>query len=733
MTRPLTKTSNQSRRVEPRLPIRLEGFAYGGDYNPDQWPEAVWEADVRLMREAGVNLVSLPVFGWSRIEPSPGEFDFAWLDEIIDLLWANGVSVALATATATPPPWMVRQHPEMLPVDADGVRLEFGSRQSYCPSSPTWREACSRMAAVMAARYGQHPAIVLWHVSNEYGDHVAACYCDESAHDFRLWLRRRYQTIDRLNQGWGTAVWGQIYRDWNEIFPPRRAPGPINPAQVLDFKRFSSDALLELFRLEVDVLREVTPEIPVTTNFMSLFHDLDYWKFADLEDVVTDDAYPDPAAPSIESAALNYSLMRGLKGGQPWILLEQAPSAVSWRPVNVPKAPGQMRLMSLQAVAHGADGVMCFQWRQARFGPERFHSAMLGHREHASRTFREAVAFGAELARLEPVIGTSVRSSVALVVDWDSWWASSAPDSMPSDRLRWLDQAQLWSAALRSLGHTVDVVRADGASARSAEAGESAFVGPFGPYSVVVVPGLYLVDPASAAAMEAYVEQGGHLVIGPFSGVVDPNEHVFVGGAPGPLRDLLGVEVDEFWPIAEGRQFQIETTDRRVLLAETWAEWLETNDATQVLASFVDGPLAGRPAITEQRRGTGSATYIGAVLSLPDLISTLARPLASAGIAPSATPSVDSSQIEIVTRSDGARDFTFVLNHADTSAAVNVDIDVEDLLSGNNVSGSVELAPFGALVLAHGRSLRRPVSEISELTSQQAPETNPQSSHGGVE
>ena len=257
------------------------------------------------------------------------------------------------------------------------------------------------MTRAMAERYGDHPALALWHVSNEYGDHVSRCWCPESSAHFRRWLEARYGDLDGLNEAWGVNVWGQRYTAWEHIEAPRRATGPVNPTQLLDFERFSSDALLELFQLEIDVLREVTPDIAVTTNFMSLLRDLDYWDFAAVEDLVTDDAYPDPADPLAHvPAALNYGLMRSLKGGQPWLLLEQAASAVSWRDVNVPKAPGQMRIDSLQAIAHGSDGAMFFQWRQAKYGQEKFHSAMLGHRGEASRSFQETKAFGAELQRL---------------------------------------------------------------------------------------------------------------------------------------------------------------------------------------------------------------------------------------------------------------------------------------------------------------------------------------------
>ncbi|MFT4220527.1 MAG: beta-galactosidase [Microbacterium sp.] len=677
--------------------IRLDALAFGGDYNPDQWPESVWADDIRLMRDAGVNLVSLPVFSWPQLEPEPGVYDWGWLDRVLDLLWEGGIKVDLATATATPPSWLVRAHPEMLPMDADGRRLEFGSRQAYCPSSPVWRENVARMARAVAERYGSHPALALWHVSNEYGDHISRCWCPESAAHFRHWLADRYGDLDTLNTAWGTTVWGQRYTSWEHIETPKRAPGPINPTTLLDFERFSSDALLELFRLEVDILREATPDIPVTTNFLSAFRDLDYWKFAELEDVVTDDAYPDPADPlSPVGAALNYGLMRSLKGGRPWLLLEQAPSATSWRDVNVPKAPGRMRSDSLQAIANGSDGALFFQWRQARSGQEKFHSSMLGHRGERSRTYRETKALGLELPRLEPVRGTRVRTKVALVVDWDSWWGSSAPESLPSQRLHWIEQARAWHRALYALGHAVDAVRA---------------TGPFDGYDLVVAPNLYVLDDAAASALSAFASSGGTLVVGPFSGVVDPAERVHGGGAPGPLRDVLGVEVDEQWPIADGLAEAVDYQGA-ALANRVWSEWLETRPETEARGRYASGELDGRPAITVRRAGAGAGWYLSAVLDHDGLVTVFRDILSSAGLPARARTDL---ALEAVTRSDDETDYTFVLNHGLAPLTVRVPAG-RDLLTGESTDGTITLPRFGVAVLAAPRAADIPFPTLTEPT-----------------
>ncbi|MFI7418793.1 beta-galactosidase [Nonomuraea sp. NPDC049684] len=638
---------------------RIPGLLFGGDYNPEQWPEEVWAEDARLMAEAGVNMATVAVFSWSRLEPERGVYDFGWLDRVIDLLHEHGIAADLATATATPPPWLVREHPEMLPVNADGVRLEFGSRQGYCPSSPVYREHAVRMATAMAERYGDHPALAMWHIGNEYADHTLECFCPESAAHFRRWLEERYATVGGLNAAWGTSCWGQHYTSFGQIEPPRTAPGPVNPAQLLDWRRFCSDALLELFLAEKAALRAITPDVPVTTNFMSILHGLDYWKWAAAEDLVSDDAYPDPADPTSHvQVALSYDLMRSLRQG-PWLLLESAPSAVSWREVNVPKPPGMMRLHSLQALAHGSDGVMFFQWRQAKYGPEKFHSAMLPHGGTRTRGWRDTLALGADLRRLSEVAGSDTRAQVALVLDWPSWWALEAPESMPSNRLRLKELLLAWYAPLHARGIAVDLV----------PPGRD-----LSPYELVIAPNLYMCTAEQAKALEAYE---GRLVVGPFSGVVDDSDQVHEGGAPGPLAGLLGIAVEEFWPLADG---DVQRTGLGE--ARTWAEWIRLEGAEPV-ALFEGGDLDGLPAVTRK----GTVTYVGCLL---DDVTPVLEPLLD-GIDRIDVP----EGVEAVRRGG----HLFLLNHTTAPQPVTLPHPGTDLLTGADLRGGIELAPRDAVVL----------------------------------
>ena len=387
------------------------GIRYGGDYNPEQWPESTWAQDIRLMTEAGVNLVTVGVFSWSRLQPAPGELTAGWLDRVLDRLLAAGIGVDLATGTASPPPWLVAAHPEILPVTVDGQRLAPGARQHYCPSAPAFRTAAVDLAGRMAERYAGHPAVELWHVGNEYGCHVPSCYCELSAAAFRDWLRARYGEVGALNEAWGGAFWSQDYRDWDEVQPPRTAPTYGNPAQRLDFARFSSAELLACYRAERAAIAAQAQHAPVTTNFMGFFRPVDQFSWAADLDVVSVDSYPDPAdAESCLLSAMTCDLTRSVarltgSPGRPWMLMEQAPSAVNWRPVNVPKAPGQYRALSLQAVARGSDAVLSFQWRAAAAGAEKFHSAMVPHAGTDSRVWREVTGLGADLGRLAPLAG----------------------------------------------------------------------------------------------------------------------------------------------------------------------------------------------------------------------------------------------------------------------------------------------------------------------------------------
>lgn len=570
---------------------------YGADYNPEQWPQEVWDEDVRLMRDAHVTTATVGVFSWSRLEPSPGEYHFGWLDDVLERLHAGGVRVVLATATASPPAWFSQRYPDSLPVTQDGVRLAFGSRQHYSPSSPDYLRHALALVEQLASRYADHPALEMWHVNNEYGCQVSRSYDAHSAAAFRAWLERRYTGVEELNRAWGTEFWSQRYASFDEVGVPSAAPATRNPTQVLDFRRFSSDAMLALHRAEVEVIRRYSPDVPVTTNFMGFFEGVDYWAWAPYVDVVSDDAYPDPADPAAYvRLAAQRDLVRGLGGGRPWLLMEQATGAVNWRARNAPRPRGQHRAQSLQAVARGADGVLHFQWRQSESGAERFHSAMVPHAGPDSRVFRDVVALGEELAGLADMVGTRVTAHVAIVLDWDSWWALEQ-DALPA-RVGYVERFLDWYAPFLRRGVTVDVVCA-GADV----------VG----YDLVVVPVQHVARRDHLDALDDYVRGGGHLVVTYASAVVDEDLRVYLGGYLGPLRATLGVRVEELAPTAGpggspggGLRLAGELAGE----ASLWQDVLVVDDA-EVVATFDDGYAAGGAAITRREHGDGVAWYVG--------------------------------------------------------------------------------------------------------------------------
>jgi len=649
----------------------------GCDYNPEQWPAEVWAEDVALMRSAGIGLVAINVFGWSEIEPRPGEYDFKNLDAIVELLHENGIRVNLGTATASPPPWLAARHPELLPMAADGTRRYPGGRQGWCPSSPVFRSHALKLVEQVAQRYGGHPAVALWHVSNELGCHNALCYCDESAAAFRRWLQARYHTIENLNTSWGTSFWSQRYGDWAEILPPRAALSLRNPAQLLDFRRFSSDELLGWYHAEAAILRQHST-LPITTNFMVTAHirDLDYWRWAPAMDVIANDHYldhrlGDPAA-ELSFAA---DLTRGLAAGRPWILMEQSTGAVSWQPHNLAKRPGEMLRNTLTHVARGADTICFFQWRASAQGSEKFHSALLPHAGTGTEQWNEVLDLSRALDRLAEVAGSAVEADAAVLFSWESWWAAEQ-EGRPSTAVDYLGQVHAAYGGLRDLGVTADVVSPDGDLDR---------------YRFVVVPCLYLVSDEQAARIGTFVERGGTVLVTFFSGIADQDDRVRLGGYPGAFRELLGVNAEEFFPLLPETTVTLDDGGTGTL----WTERLRATTA-EVRASYRDGPLPGVPAITVNRHGRGSAWYIATNLDKTALQRVMSE---AAGVAPG-----HPRDLETVRRYKSGKSYLFLLNHGGTE--IEYPATGTDLISGERADGRVRVRPGGVRVLEEERGKR---------------------------
>ncbi|MGZ4660950.1 MAG: beta-galactosidase [Arthrobacter sp.] len=657
---------------------KVQGLAFGGDYNPEQWPRSVRAEDLELMQEAGVNLLSVGIFSWALLEPAEGQYDFGWLDEVMDNLAGIGVKVALATATAAPPAWLVRKHPEILPVTADGTVLGPGSRRHYTPSSAVYRRYATGITRVIAERYKDHPALALWHVDNELGCHISEFYGDEDATAFRAWLERRYGTVDALNASWGTAFWSQNYGSFDEILPPSVAPSTLNPGQQLDFQRFNSWSLMDYYRQLVAVLREVTPDVPCTTNLMasSATKSMDYFDWAKELDVIANDHYLVAADPERQvELAFSADLTRGIAGGDPWILMEHSTSAVNWQPRNQPKMPGEMLRNSLAHVARGADAVMFFQWRQSFAGSEKFHSAMVPHGGRDTRVWREVVELGAALKRLEPVRGSRVQSRAAIVFDYESWWASEI-DSKPSIDVKYLDLLRAFHRALFLRGITADLVH----PSASLEG-----------YGLVLVCTLYAVSDDSAANIAAAASAGATVLVSYFSGIVDMQDHVRLGGYPGAFRGLLGVRVEEFHPLLAGSQLKL--SDGTV--SSVWSEHVHLAGA-EAIQAFTGYPLDGVPAVTRRPVGFGAAWYLATFPDPDGIDALLDKLLAESGVSPVADADPG---VELVRRVSGdGRSFLFAINH--TRSAASVSATGTDLLTGESFGGTVPAG--GVVVVAEG-------------------------------
>ena len=660
---------------------KLSSIFFGGTYAPEQWPESLWPEDVQLMRHAGVNLVTVGTFSWARLQPDPDTYTFDWLDRAIDLLHEHDIAVNLATATASPPAWLGRAHPESLPQNGLGDCYHHGSRQHYCPNSAAYRDYSARLVRQLATRYGAHPAVVMCQVNHEYGRHLGACHCEGCAAQFRVWLSAKYGTLAALNEQWGTAAWSQWYHDWNEILPPRLTPAAGNPSQQLDYHRFMSDALLDCFLNEKKILKEIAPHLPVTTNFTGphgLLKAPNYFEWAKHLDFISFNSFPDPQRSDPADLAFALDLQRGLGQGRPWVLMEQAAGQVSWRRHNALKRPGQMRLWSFQALARGADGILFHPWRAARVGAEKFHSAMLPHGGPNTRVHREIVQLGSELPRLARVCGGRVPAEIALIVDWENYWALEL-DSHPGP----LDYSELVRSYYRALFEpdvALDLIQPEADLTN---------------YKLVIAPALYLVRDGVAENLARFVANGGTLVVSFFSGIVDANDRILPGGFPAPFRKMLGLQVEEMESLEPTVVRHLRTPEGSGRCGH-WIDIIELEGA-EAVATFTEDFYAGRPAITRNAFGRGLAYYVGTQAE-PDFLRRLLSEIrAETGIRP---PLKAPPGVEAVTRVNNDGRFLFLLNHTASAQFVELAaLEGVDLLTGEPAGPQVHLAPRDARVI----------------------------------
>lgn len=678
--------------INPKFPH----FLHGGDYNPDQWKDTpeIWEEDMRLMKLSHCNAMSVGIFSWTALEPEEGKYDFGWLDAIMDKLAENGAYAVLATPNGARPAWMSQKYPEVLRVQANRVRNLHGGRHNHCYTSPIYREKAQIINGKLAERYKNHPALLVWHLSNEYG---GECHCELCQEAFRNWLKKKYHDdLDRLNRAWWSTFWSHTYTDWSQIESP--APHGENSVHglKLDWKRFVTDQTVDFMKQEIRPLRAVTPEIPVTTNLMGLYPGLNYWKFSKELDVISWDNYPSwhgeqkdsDLAPNISFV---HDINRSLKGGQPFMLMESTPSHVNWQQVNKLKRPGMHLLSSLQAVAHGSDTVQYFQWRKSRGSSEKFHGAVVDHCGHEhTRVFRDVTEVGQVLGKLDRIIGTTVRPDVAILYDWENRWAIEDVQALRKDKKDYPTVCQSHYKAFWKRGIPVDVIDMD-----------SDFSG----YKLLVAPMLYMVRPGVAERIEKFVEAGGTLVTTYWSGLVDENDLCFLGGFPGPLRKVTGIwseEIDTLYDRDENYVVPLEGNGLGLqgeFKVEYYCDLIHAETA-EVLAAYKSDFYAGWPALTVNCFGEGKAYYIAARTGedfLSGFYGKVAEELAVKRALAVELPEGVTAQV----RSDGQRDYVFVMNFVQEEKVVPLDGgEYMDVLMGQAVVGNeIVLAPFGVRVL----------------------------------
>lgn len=626
----------------------IKRILYGGDYNPNQWPKEIWKEDMQMFRDAHMNSATVNVFSWAKIQPSEETYDFSELDEIIDMLSRENYDIVLATSTGALPAWMAKKYPETERTDYEGRRHKYGQRHNACPNSPVFRHFSAALAGKLAERYGKNPHVKCWHISNEYG---GACYCENCERAFRVWLRKKYKTLDAVNKAWNTEFWGHTFYDWEEIVVPNALSEGLWDGRSafagmsIDYKRFNSDSMLQNYIEERDAIRAFDKEAVITTNLMGTYKELDYFKWAKEMDVVSWDNYPAYNTPW-SMTAMCHDLMRGLKD-RPFMLMEQTPSQQNWQPYNSLKRPGQMRAQSYQTIAHGADTIQFFQLRRSVGACEKFHGAVISHAgTEKTRVFREVQELGKELEALSPIIpGSRNEAQVGVIFDWDNYWGLEYT-SGPSVDLKYVEQIHSYYEYFYERNIPVNMVPTDG---------------DFGKCKMIVAPVLYMVKDGVKEALEQFVKNGGILITTYMSGIVDQSDNVYIGGYPGALKDLAGIWVEEIDALASEQKNGVQTKEGNTFSSNLVCERIHLEGA-ESLGEYTDDFYAGEPAITLHHFGNGQVYYIGTQLSREGKAFILDKACQSGNVESLAQ---GDTGLEITCRRQDEKEFYFVMNFRD--------------------------------------------------------------------
>ncbi len=668
---------------------KTDELLHGGDYNPEQWLDRpdILEEDIRLMKQAGVNVVTLGVFSWSVYEPSEGEFHFDWLESILDNLYRNGIFTILATPSGARPAWLDEKYPEAMRVSPAGVRNHHGIRHNHCMSSPKYREKAGVMLQKLAEKFGKHPGLLLWHISNELG---GECYCELCRDRFREFLRNKYQDkIDNLNQEWWTTFWSHRFNRFDQIEPPYANGESSIHGLNLDWKRFNTWNMTDYMKFEIELLRKFTPDIPVTTNFMRLYKTLDYSVMARELDLISWDSYPEwendyeAAVKTANAVSFDHSLLRSFKKDKPFLLMESVPSLVNWHPYNKLKRPGTHKLSCIQAVACGSDMVGYFQWRKGRGSYEQYHGAVMDHLGRSdTRVFKEVEEVGGLLKRLKPVAGSIVNPRAALIFDWNNRWAIEDMAGLSKDKKYEETCRTLYGIFIKN-GIEMDVISSDA---------------DFTDYKVLVAPMLYLLKPGVAGRLKEFTANGGILMATYLTGYVNENTLCWLGGFPGDgLTELFGLyteEIDTLYPkdtnAVSFRQDFIDADYR----AFDYCEIIKPQTA-RILGEYTRDFYCGTPAVTVNAYGKGYAYYVGARIEESGMEALFQKLWEQAGI--KAVPLPEGVEYHSRSGSEGA--FEFYLNFSDKIQTLTEVKPGRNLITGETVAEMLTLAPFDVAVI----------------------------------
>ncbi|GAA2877245.1 beta-galactosidase [Enterococcus casseliflavus] len=666
----------------------FDRILFGGDYNPNQWPKEIWEEDIRIFKKASINSATVNVFSWAKIQPSENCYDFEELDQIIEKLSTEGFDIVLATSTAALPAWMFKKYPEVARTDYDGRHHKFGQRHNACPNSLVYQKYAERLATKLAERYGENPQVTCWHINNEYG---GECYCDNCEKAFRVWLKDKYHTIEALNKAWNMEFWGHTVYEWDEIVLPNALSEGIGYDKTafagisIDYRRFNSDSLLKNYMMERDAIRKIDPTTPITTNLMGTFKGLDYFKWAKEMDLVSWDNYPSYNTPW-SLVAMTHDLMRGLKQ-QPFMLMEQTPSQQNWQPYNSLKKPGQMRAQSYQTIAHGADTIQYFQLRRSIGACEKFHGAVIEHVGHEdTRVFRETAALGAELAQLSDIIGTQTQAQVAVIFDWDNYWALEYT-SGPTVDLKYVEQIHRYYRYFYEQNIAVDLVPVDADLSK---------------YKLVAAPVLYMIKEGMQERLTDFVKQGGALLTTYMSGIVDQSDNVHLGGYPGPLRELAGIWVEEIDALAPEQSNGVSLVNEELTGTSNLVSDLIHLENAEALAHYTSNFYAGMPAVTKNTFGDGTVYYFGGQLEdqLQDqLFKTIVKETDISPVIEEAT------KLEIACRENEEAKFFVIINfHEEAQPLPEMFVGKTDLLTGKVLSSEMMLTQYTTYIVKEGRN-----------------------------